>query len=57
MSATSQPTHNLRRLTELARTFFEPFPFLVLLMLFKSFLWIPGGGSRALVADIVHRMM
>jgi hypothetical protein len=52
MSATSQPKNNLRCLTEL-----EPFPSLVLLMLFKSFLWIPGGGGRALVADIERRMM
>jgi hypothetical protein len=57
MSATSQPTHNLCRLAQLARTFFEPFPSLVLLMLFKFFLWIPGGGGRALVADIERRMM
>jgi hypothetical protein len=40
-----------------ARTFFEPFPSLVLLILFKSFLWIPGGGGGALVEDIERRMM
>jgi hypothetical protein len=57
MSETSQPTQNLRCLAQLARTFFEPFPSLVLLMLFKSFLWIPGGGSGALVTDIECRMM
>ncbi|KAJ7852806.1 hypothetical protein B0H14DRAFT_3450599 [Mycena olivaceomarginata] len=45
MSATSQPTHNLRHLAQLARTSFELFPSLVLLMLFKLFLWIPGGGG------------
>jgi hypothetical protein len=37
--------------------FFKPFLSLVLLMLFKSFLWIPGGGGRALVTDIECRMM